>query len=167
MSIARFGRVPVARHVLLLLVVGTVPATIGLLLERQLELFQESVTAVAVALLATGLVLVVSGFIVERSRTLEQATATDAVLVGIAQATALLPGISRSGMTITAALGRGLTGAQAARFSFLLAVPAIAGGGLIETVQLAGEGAIPLELWVGVVGAGPERLGEVHVDQRG
>jgi undecaprenyl-diphosphatase len=150
-KIVHFRRDPEARHVLILLIVGTIPATVGILLERQLELFQESVTAVAIALLVTGLVLVVSGFIIRRAKTLEQATITDAVLVGIAQATALLPGISRSGMTITASLGRGFTAEQAARFSFLLAVPAIAGGGLIETVQLAGEGGIPAELWVGVL----------------
>jgi undecaprenyl-diphosphatase len=146
-----FRRDPDARRVLTLLIVGTIPATIGILLEHQLELFQESVTAVAVALLVTGLVLVVSGFIVRRAGTLEKATATDAVLVGVAQATALLPGISRSGMTITASLARGLSAEQAARFSFLLAVPAIAGGGVIEAFQLAGEGGIPAELWVGVL----------------
>lgn len=151
MKIVHFRRDPEARHILILLIVGTIPATIGILLERQLELFQESVMAVAIALLVTGVVLVISGFIVRRTRTLEQATTTDSVLVGIAQATALLPGISRSGMTITASLARGLSAEQAARFSFLLAVPAIAGGGLIEAVQLAGEGGIAAELWVGVL----------------
>ena len=151
MKIVHFRRDPEARHILILLIVGTIPATIGILLERQLELFQESVTAVAIALLVTGVVLVISGFIVRRTRTLEQATTTDSVLVGIAQATALLPGISRSGMTITASLARGLSAEQAARFSFLLAIPAIAGGGLIEAVQLAGEGGIAAELWVGVL----------------
>ena len=150
-KIVRFRRDPEARHILLLLIIGTIPATIGILLERQLELFQESVTAVAIALLVTGLVLVISGFIARRAKTLEQATNNDAVLIGIAQATALLPGISRSGMTITASLGRGFSAEQAARFSFLLAIPAIAGGGLIETIQLAGEGGISAELWVGVL----------------
>lgn len=140
-----------ARHILWLLIVGTIPATIGILLERQLELFQESVTAVAIALLATGVVLVISGFIARRLKTMEEATSADAVLVGIAQATALLPGISRSGMTITASLARGFSAEQAARFSFLLAVPAIAGGGIIEAIQLAGEGGITAELWVGVL----------------
>jgi undecaprenyl-diphosphatase len=149
--LARFRRDPESRHVLWLLIIGTIPATIGIVLERQLELFQESVTAVAIALLVTGVVLVVSGFIIRRSKTLEQATSGDAWLVGVAQATALLPGISRSGMTITASLGRGLTGEQAARFSFLLAVPAIAGGGIIEAVQLAGDSGISAGLWVGVL----------------
>ncbi|HKZ29230.1 MAG TPA: undecaprenyl-diphosphate phosphatase [Acidimicrobiia bacterium] len=150
-KLVHFRRDPEARHVLNLLIIGTIPATIGIVLERQLALFQESETAVAVALLVTGMVLVGSGFIVRKTRTLEQATATDAVLVGVAQATALLPGISRSGMTITASLARGLTGEQAARFSFLLAVPAIAGGAIIEAAQLTGNGGIPPELWMGVL----------------
>jgi undecaprenyl-diphosphatase len=150
-KLTHFRRDAEARHILRLLIVGTIPATIGIVLERQLELFQESVTAVAIALLATGVVLVISGFIARRLKTMEEATGTDALLVGIAQATALLPGVSRSGMTITASLARGLSAEQAARFSFLLAVPAIAGGGVIEAVQLAGEGGITAELWVGVL----------------
>lgn len=140
-----------ARHILWLLIIGTIPATVGLVLERQLELFQESVTAVAIALLVTGVVLVISGFITRRLGSLEGAGTMDAFLVGIAQATALLPGISRSGMTISASLWRGFSAEQAARFSFLLAVPAIAGGGIIETVQLAGEGGISADLLVGVL----------------
>jgi undecaprenyl-diphosphatase len=150
-KLTRFRQDSEARHILWLLIIGTIPATIGIVLERQLELFQESVTAVAIALLATGVVLVISGFIARRLKTMEEATSTDALLIGIAQATALLPGVSRSGMTITASLARGLSAEQAARFSFLLAVPAIAGGGIIEAIQLAGDGGITAELWVGVL----------------
>jgi undecaprenyl-diphosphatase len=150
-KLVHFRRDAEARHILWLLIVGTIPATVGLVVERQLEVFQESVTAVAIALLVTGVVLVISGFIARRLKTLEAAGTMDAFLVGIAQATALLPGISRSGMTITASLARGFSAEQAARFSFLLAVPAIAGGGIIEAVQLAGEGGITADLLVGVL----------------
>ncbi len=146
-----FRRDPAARHVLWLLVLGTVPATLGIVVEDQLELFQESTTAVAIALLVTGLVLVASGLVVRRAGRLEEATIADALLVGLAQATALLPGISRSGMTITAGLGRGLSAEEAARFSFLLAVPAIAGGGLIEMAALLGGEGIPTQVWVAVL----------------
>lgn len=148
-----FRRDPEARHILWLLIIGTIPATIGIVLTDQLSSFQESTTAVAIALLVTGAVLVASGFIMRRVRTLEEATVSDALLVGAAQATALLPGISRSGMTITASLGRGLSGVEAARFSFLLAVPAIAGGGILETIEMLDNGGIPSEVWVGVVTA--------------
>lgn len=147
----QFRRDPEARHILWLLIVGTIPATIGIVLENQLSSFQKSTSAVAIALLVTGAVLVVSGLITRRARTLEEANLSDALLVGVAQATALLPGISRSGMTITAGLGRGLSGVEAARFSFLLAVPAIAGGGAIETVGMLDNGGVPAELWVGVL----------------
>lgn len=146
-------RDPVARHVILLLVLGTIPATVGVAVEDQLAVFQESTTAVAIALLVTALVLVGSGFITRRARTIEEATISDALLIGAAQATALLPGISRSGMTITAGLGRGLGSEQAARFSFLLAVPAIAGGGILEGVKLADSGGIPGDVWLGVLAA--------------
>lgn len=152
-KLLHFRRDAEARHILTLLIIGTIPATVGIALTNQLSSFQESTTAVAVALLVTGVVLVASGFITHRARTLEDANLSDALLVGVAQATALLPGISRSGMTITASLGRGLSGVEAARFSFLLAVPAIAGGGLIETVEMLNNGGIPSEVWVGVLTA--------------
>lgn len=148
-----FRRDPEARRVLTLLIIGTVPATIGIATTDQLSAFQESTTAVAVALLVTGVVLVGSGLIARRARTLEDASLPDALVVGVAQATALLPGISRSGMTITAGLGRGLSNVEAARFSFLLAIPAIAGGGLLETVELLGSGGIPSDVWLGVLTA--------------
>jgi undecaprenyl-diphosphatase len=146
-------RDPEARHILWLLIIGTIPATIGIALTDQLSAFQESTTAVAIALLVTGAVLLVSGSITRRARTLEGASVSDALLMGAAQATALLPGISRSGMTITAGLGRGLSGVEAARFSFLLAVPAIAGGGIIEMFDLLDNGGIPSTVWVGVLTA--------------
>jgi undecaprenyl-diphosphatase len=152
-KLLHFRRDAEARHVLTLLIIGTIPATVGIALKDQLSSFQESTTAVAVALLVTGVVLVASGLITHRTRTLEAANLSDALLVGVAQATALLPGISRSGMTITAGLTRGLSGVEAARFSFLLAVPAIAGGGLIETVEMLDRGGIPSEVWLGVLTA--------------
>ena len=150
-KLVHFRRDAEARRILTLLIIGTIPATVGIALTKQLSSFQESTTAVAVALLVTGVVLVASGFITRRARTLENANLSDALLVGVAQATALLPGISRSGMTITAALGRGLSGVEAARFSFLLAVPAIAGGGLIEMVEMLDGDGIPSDVWIGVL----------------
>ena len=150
-KLVHFRRDAEARRILTLLIIGTIPATVGIALTKQLSSFQESTTAVAVALLVTGVVLVASGFITRRARTLENASLSDALLVGVAQATALLPGISRSGMTITAALGRGLSSVEAARFSFLLAVPAIAGGGLIEMVEMLDGGGIPSDVWIGVL----------------
>ncbi|NIR35346.1 MAG: undecaprenyl-diphosphate phosphatase, partial [Actinobacteria bacterium] len=63
-----------------------------------------------------------------------------AVVVGLAQALALIPGISRSGMTITAGLAQGFSRLEAARYAFLLAVPSIAGAGILEGLELFNEG---------------------------
>jgi undecaprenyl-diphosphatase len=75
----------------------------------------------------------------------------DAVVVGVAQAFALIPGISRSGITISAANSRGFEPTQSARFSFLLGIPAIAGAGLISLPDLLGTGALGWDLVVGLL----------------
>jgi undecaprenyl-diphosphatase len=69
-------------------------------------------------------------------RTIESSTIIDAIVVGIAQVGALIPGVSRSGSTLTAALGRGFERAEGARYSFLLGIPAIALAGLKELWEL-------------------------------
>ncbi len=75
-----------------------------------------------------------------------------ALIIGCAQAVAILPGISRSGITIVAGLWLGLGGVAAARFSFLLAVPAIMGAGLLEALELFRSGIAPTaELALGLV----------------
>jgi len=74
----------------------------------------------------------------------------DAIVVGIAQAIALIPGISRSGVTITAGNARDFEPSQAARFSFLLGIPAIAGAGLISLPDLIEARTLDLELVVGL-----------------
>ncbi len=148
--LGRFRRDPVSRHVLFLLVVGTLPALIGVVVEAPLERLQDSPTAVAVALLGTGVVLAASTRLPPRRRRLEDATGGQAVGVGISQAVALIPGVSRSGMTITTGLAAGLAPVEAARFSFLLGVPAIAGAGLLEAVELAEVGGLRPELGVGL-----------------
>lgn len=137
-----------AKHLWILLIIGTLPAGLGLVFKNQVETFQSSSTLVAIALLATGVILLISQFIVRRARTIDEETPFGALLIGLAQALAILPGVSRSGMTITAGLGRGLEPENAARFSFLLAIPAILGGGLLEAVDLAGTGGLTSSVWV-------------------
>ena len=150
--LTRPDRDPRARHILKLLAVGTIPAVIaGLALESDLDEAFESPFRVGLALIGTGLVLLASGWLGRRLRTLEDATVTDALIVGGAQAVALIPGVSRSGMTITASLGRHFSDVEAARFSFLLAVPVILGGGAKQMLDLAGEGGLEWELAIGVL----------------
>ena len=150
--LARPDRHPSARPILKLLAIGTIPAVIaGLTLESTLDEAFESPFRVGLALIGTGVVLLASGWIVRRLRHLEDAAVTDTLIVGVAQAVALVPGVSRSGMTITAALGRGFSDLEAARFSFLLAVPVILGGGAKQMLDLAGEGGLGWELAIGVL----------------
>lgn len=147
----RPDRDPRARHIVKLLAIGTVPAVIaGLLLESTLDEAFDDPSRVGLALIFTGVVLLASGYFTHLTRKLEDAGVPDAVIVGSAQAAALVPGVSRSGMTITASLGRHFTAEESARFSFLLAIPVILGGGAKQMLDLAGEGGLEWELLVGV-----------------
>lgn len=137
-KLAHIGTDPEARRVLGLLALGTVPAVIGLPLAESLDSFQDDPRRVAGALLVTSAVLYVGTFLTVGLRKLEEGRVPDAVIVGVAQAVALVPGISRSGMTITAGIGRGFRREEAARYAFLLAIPTIAGGGLISLLDVAG-----------------------------
>ena len=148
----RPDRDPRAWHIIKLLAIGTVPAVVaGLLLESTLDEIFDSPSRAGLALIFTGVVLVVSGSFGRLTRAMEDAGVPDAAIIGTAQAVALVPGVSRSGMTITASLGRGFTPEESARFSFLLAIPVILGGGAKQMLDLAGEGSLEWDLLVGVI----------------
>jgi undecaprenyl-diphosphatase len=138
LTLTKAGSDPQARRVLGLLALGTLPALVGLVAKDALDRLEEDPRSVALALLGTGVVLAVGSRLILRDGRLESGSARDALRVGVAQAVALIPGISRSGMTITEGLRVGLAPAEAARFSFLLAIPTIAGGGLLSLLELAG-----------------------------
>lgn len=149
------GSDPKARKVTTMIGLASVPAVIaGLLFKDQLDTIQESADAVGLALIVTGIVLLVSGKVPRRNRTTEEVRPTDALWIGIAQAMALLPGISRSGMAITTGINRGLSDVEAARFAFLMAIPVIAGGGILELAGLAGSSAIDGGVIVATIVAG-------------
>lgn len=140
--LARLRTDPQARRTALLLVIGTIPALVGLPLRSTLETIESTPSLVALALLGTAIILFVAERLPQGTSMLESATRRDAVLVGIAQASALIPGISRSGSTITMAGARGMSRTEAARFSFLLAIPTIAGAGLLSLFDLdSGDGS--------------------------
>ncbi len=114
-----------------LVVVGTLPAAIaGALLESTVEKTLRAPAWIVLGLLAGSIVFVAVERVAERTRVMEELSLADAIFMGAAQAIALLPGISRSGITISAGLLRGLTREEATRFSFLLATPVILGAGL-------------------------------------
>jgi undecaprenyl-diphosphatase len=138
------GRLP------LLLAAGTVPIVIaGLLLKKQIETDLRSLYVIAAALIAIGLAMaVIDRYAAGRGehRPLASITYTDAILVGLAQTLALVPGVSRSGATICMTLLLGFSRSDAARFSFLLSIPAIAGAGIFEArsaLRDLGPGAVP------------------------
>jgi undecaprenyl-diphosphatase len=135
---ARALRSSVEARLLLLLMLATIPAAVaGLLLEAPFEriLAADAVAlarSTAALLLVTGAILLAAEHVGSRDRPAERLSLGGALVVGFAQAAAILPGLSRSGATIAAGLWAGLTRPEAARFSFLLAAPIIVGAGLVE-----------------------------------
>jgi undecaprenyl-diphosphatase len=120
-----------------LVVLGTVPVALtGLLFHDFIESNLRSPLVIAAATIGFGLLLGLSDLRGEKRRTETSLTFVDVLWIGLAQALALIPGTSRSGITMTAALALGLTRSAAARFSFLLSVPVILMAGGYESLQL-------------------------------
>ena len=122
------------------ILLGTIPIGIfGIAFHSQIEDGARSLYLMGVALIVLGLVLLLAEKIATHDRPLEQLNRGDAIAIGFGQALALIPGVSRSGATITAGLFRGLDRPSAARYSFLLSVPAVVLSGLFEARKI-GEG---------------------------
>ncbi len=124
---------------------GTVPVVVaGLLFQRAIKAELRSLYVIAASLVVVGLAMAWADrravLAKVRTESEEGISFKDALFVGMAQMFALIPGVSRSGSTIAAGLMRGLSRAEAARFSFLLSIPAITGAGLKELVDLRQEG---------------------------
>jgi len=149
-----------------LIILGTVPAAlIGYLLEDFFEEMFARPVAAALFLFVTAAFLTASEYLGCRERDLDTLRWPDALLVGLAQALAIFPGISRSGATIAAGLSRGLKREPAARFSFLLATPIIIGAGLLKVADLAQMGGLAAQaptLIVGFVAAGAVGFACIH-----
>ena len=123
------------------LVVGTVPgAIVGATFENVIEERLGAPWLIAVMLVVFGIVLVVVDRRSPQERGIEDVTVGRGLLLGLAQALALQPGVSRSGITITAARAMGIDRPTAARVSFLLALPIIAGAGLFKGLEVAATG---------------------------
>ncbi|MBZ0186700.1 MAG: undecaprenyl-diphosphate phosphatase [Candidatus Obscuribacterales bacterium] len=122
------------------IIIGTAPiCIIGLALKKILEQADSPLRAlwlIGTVSIIMGLALVVAEFFGKKKRSLKDLSIMDGFLVGVGQAFALIPGCSRSGSTLTAAMLLGLNRADAARFSFLLGIPAIVLSGLVELKEL-------------------------------
>jgi undecaprenyl-diphosphatase len=124
----------------LYIVLGTIPIGIfGLIFKDQIENGARDLTLIGCTLIALGLVLLAAEKVATHRRGLDDLNGRDGVIIGLAQAAALVPGVSRSGATITAGLFLGLERTAAARYSFLLSVPAVVLSGLFE-LRKVGEG---------------------------
>jgi len=124
------------------IILGTIPIGIfGLIFRHQIESGARDLYLIATALIVMGLVLLAAERVSTRERDMEDLTHRDGVAMGLAQALALVPGVSRSGVTISTGLFLGLDRPAAARFSFLLSVPAVVLSGLFEMRDFVGGGS--------------------------
>jgi undecaprenyl-diphosphatase len=142
-----FGKLP------LLLIVGTIPtAIIGFAFKDFFEKLFESGSTLGIEFIFTGVILWYAEGARTKGKKLNETTYTDAAIVGLAQGIAILPAVSRSGLTIAGALFRGLDREFAAKLSFLVSIPAILGAALLDILKIlkggegiaAGIGAAPL-----------------------
>jgi undecaprenyl-diphosphatase len=136
-----------------LILVSTIPAAlIGFLLESFFENTVRSPWVVAFNLVVVGVLFIVAEAVGGKTRRADKLRFTEALGIGVAQAAALVPGVSRSGATITLGLFLGLRREEAARFSFLMSVPIIAGAGLLQLAVVVSAG---MDAWYMLVfGAG-------------
>ena len=130
------------------IIIGTIPAVLfGFGLKETIESLFEDVYAVGIALVCTGIILFTSKYYKSVEKNISYRIS---FLIGIAQAMAIVPGISRSGMTISCALFLGLSTKDSARFSFLLAIPVIFGAGLLMVFDI--NNGLQIEVPVAVAG---------------
>ena len=143
---------PPARRLVLLIVVSILPLFLILPIKDAIETAMSNAAFVSLALIVTGCVLYLSDRMAKGRKTARTATVADALLVGCAQAVGTLPGISRSGITISAGLVRGFDRSFAVRFSFLMSLPAVLGANILTLKDAIEVGIDPHQLPVYLVG---------------
>lgn len=149
LGLGQVDRIASLRRLLVLILVATVPAAaIGLVLNHALSLLFSNAPVAAAFLVVNGIVLLVVERIRRKDsprpatgRSLDTLTVADALVIGLWQCTALIPGISRSGVTIAGGLMRRLDHEAAAHFSFLMATPVIIGAAVLEVPKLLRQGS--------------------------
>lgn len=153
------GNPPEARRLILMLILATLPLFVVMLVKDQVEALGGYPPFVSCALLVTGCILFLSDRMANGRKNGRTMTVKDALLVGVAQGFATVPGLSRSGCTISAGMALGLDRKFAVRFSFLMSLPAVLGATVLEVVGVAKdaqgipEGLLPKYL-LGMVIAG-------------
>lgn len=141
-------------RLLWLLVIASIPtAIVGLIVNSWFEDDLRKSLIVGAMLIVFGIILYIAERIGTRARKIDDTNWQDAMAIGLAQAMSLVPGISRSGATISAGMLRGMTRTAAARFSFLLLTPAIIGAGILKTAEAINDGIPSSDIDIIVVGA--------------
>ena len=139
------------QRLVLYLIVGTIPGAIaGKLLEKQAESAFRAPALIAIVLIVLGILLWLADKLAAQERSASTMRWSDAILIGLAQMFAIIPGVSRSGSTITAGRALGLTREGAAVFSFLLSMPIIAGAAALEMPRAIREYGFSAPLLVGI-----------------
>ena len=144
--------VPPARRLILLIILGTLPLFVVLPVKDAVQGLSNSMAFIGAALIVTGVLLFVSDRVKKGRKNERTATWLDVLIVGIGQAIATMPGISRSGMTITTACFVGFERKFAVRFSFLLSIPAVLGANILSLADAAKAGINWAEVPVYLVG---------------
>lgn len=146
------NRIPPARRMILLIIVGTLPLFLVLPVKDRIEALSDSMIFVGCALLFTGCMLFFCDRAAKGRKTEKSARLTDVLLVGVAQAVATCPGVSRSGMTITTGCLMGFERSFAVRYSFLMSIPAILGANLLAVKDALEAGIVWKEVPVYLAG---------------
>ena len=129
-----------ARRMILMISVATLPLLLVFPIKDRVELLYQNTFFIAFALVLTGTLLFVSDRMPRGHKTAGTATMGDAILVGLAQAVAVVPGLSRSGTTISAGMARGFDRTYAVKFSFLMSIPAVLGANILSIVDAVKAG---------------------------
>ena len=144
--------VPPARRLILLIILGTLPRIVVLPVTDAVQSLSNSMVFIGAALIVTGVLLFVSDRVKKGRKNERTATWLDVLIVGLGQAIATMPGISRSGMTITTGCFVGFERKFAVRFSFLLSIPAVLGANILSLADAAKAGINWAEVPVYLVG---------------
>ena len=146
------GEPPAARRLILLIIVATLPLFLVLPIKDYVEQIGNYPAAVSCILLLTGAVLFLSDRMAHGHKNARSATLKDALLIGVAQSVATLPGLSRSGSTIAAGMACGLDRKFAVRFSFLMSIPAVLGANILSIGEAVEAGIDTAQLPAYIVG---------------
>lgn len=152
-------------RLLWLLAIGSIPAAVvGLLFDDWIEANVRQPWLVAITLAVMGTIMLLADRLGARRRSLESVGLVDAITIGAGQAVALIPGVSRSGATVTVGLARGLHREDAVRFAFLLGTPAFVGALLLKSGDLAGmSGSEARDMAIGFVTSAVVGFLAIHV----